>query len=79
MNRKQIALVVAFVIGFSLFYWLFFAYCGANLNWIADSLTWKSAPGEPPGAGVFGRFIVAAFGIIGLFLSFIAGMSLGEK
>jgi hypothetical protein len=50
-----------------------------GLNWIADSLTWKSAPGEPPGAGVFGRFIVAAFGIIGLFLSFIAGMSLGEK
>ncbi len=79
MNLKQLAFVITFVTAFALFYWLFFAYCGANMNWMADSLTWKSSPGEPPGAGVAGRFIVAAVGIVGLALSFIGGMALGEK
>lgn len=81
MTMKQLIFGLVLATLFAVFYWLFFAYVGANLNWLADSLTWywNRKSSEMPYWPQCGRMVVAILGLGGVGFAFLAGAAAAEK
>lgn len=58
-------------------FWLFFAYCDANLWWPVDSLQWGI--NDLPGSGFLGRLFVAIVACGGGGISFYMGAAYGSQ